>query len=485
MAQSNIKQKTISGVIWKFLEKFSIQLFTFLQSIVMARLLDPSDYGLIGMVVILNAFCAILVDAGMSNALIRKNDRRKEDYSTVFDYNFVMNIMMAIFMVLIAPLIAIFYHQPILKNIIYLFAVQSASGALLAVQGAKMIIDLQFKAMGIINVVTTVSSGIISIVLALSGFGVYSLVIPNIVAMYIRFGLYYYYQRWFPGFTFSMNSFRALFSYGSKILISNLINCIFDNIYPIVIGKKFSPKELGYYTRGQGYASMPATTVTDVIANVTFPILSKIQDDSEELSRVYRRVVRVSAFLVFPVMVGLFALARPAVLIMISSKWEPCIIYLQIMCFSFMWHPITTLNMNLLQVNGRSDVFLRITVIQKVFLVASLVVTVPLGILWMCVANVVITVLTLFINTYYTSKLLNLSFAKQMMDLCPSLLASIVMGIVVMISIYYITSLGFQLLIGFLAGVATYFVISKMFRFQELPYVMETAKEVVASKWKK
>ena len=378
---------------------------------------------------------------------------------------------MAVFMVVFAPIFADFYHQPVLKNIIYLFAIQSASGCLLAVQGAKMIVDLQFRTMSFINVLTTISTGLISVALAFYGLGVYALVIPNIVMIYIRFGLYYHYQHWFPGFKFSTQSFKELFSYGSKILISNLLNCIFGNIYPIVIGKKFSSAALGYYSRGEGYAALPSATVNDVISNVTLPILSRIQDDTQELSVIYRKMLRVSAYLVFPVMMALAAMARPLVIVMISEKWTPCVIFLQILCFSAMWKPISSLNMNLLQVKGRSDLFLRITVAEKILLILVVVVTVPMGIVAMCIGSVISAYFTLFINTFYTGKLIGVGFVSQMRDLFPSFVLSSLMGLTIYLISVYVNSYVLQIVVGVILGFGFYCGMSMLLNFMEFNYV--------------
>lgn len=482
MPQSELKQKTVSGIIWKFMEKFSIQFLMFLQSIIMARLLSPSDYGLVGMVAVLNGICAILVDSGLTNAVIRKKNPTKEDFSTIFIFNVVMNFLMAALMVLCAPLLADFYNQPTLKNIICLFALQSASGSLLAVQGAKMTIDLRFKALGLINVITTVSMGVISVVLAFAGFGVYALVIPNIVAMYIRFALYYYYQHWFPGLSFSWKSFKELFAYGSKMLASNLINCIFNNIYPIVIGKKFSPADLGYYTRGQGYAALPSSTVSDVITNVTLPILSKVQDDTDSLASIYRRMLRVSAYVVFPIMVWLAVMAKPAVVLMISSKWIPCVEYLQILCFSLMWLPIISLNQNLLQAKGFSNLYLRITIFEKILLIIVLVVTIPFGLRTMCLGSVVATYLTLAINTYYTGKIINFGFFKQLKDFLPFLLASLLMGGTMCLVSALFSNYLVMLLVASIVGVGVYLLETRIFRFDELGYITTIIKENVLNR---
>lgn len=472
----NLKQKTVSGVIWKFLEKFSVQGFMFIQSIIMARLLDPSDYGLIAMVAILNGISAIFIDSGFSNALIRKKDRTALDYSTVCVVNVVMALIMSLFLFLSAPFIASFYNQPILRNIVYLYAIQNILGILVAVQGAKMTSELQFKRLSVITVVATICSGLFSIVLAYCGWGVYAIVIPGYLAILIRFGLYRYYQHWFPGFKFSKKSFNELFGYGSKILATNLINCIFNNIYPIVIGKKFSAADLGYYTRGQGYASLPSSTVTDVVYSVAFPVLSEIQDDKERLASSYRKMLRVSAFLVFPMMIVLAVLARPAVIVLISSKWEPCVIYLQILCFASMWSPVHSLNLALLQVKGRSDLFLRLEILKKIMIVLVLIVAIPFGIVYMCWGSVIYSLIFLVINSYYTGKFLDIGFWQQMKDITPSFALSVIVGLLVLLISLYVQSMFLQLLLGCSFAIFTYILIARLSRMEEEKFVWEVLK---------
>ena len=254
-------------------------------------------------------------------------------------------------------------------------------------------------------------------------------------------------------------------------MISNLLNCIFGNIYPIVIGKKFSSAALGYYSRGEGYAALPSATVNDVISNVTLPILSRIQDDTQELSVIYRKMLRVSAYLVFPVMMALAAMARPLVIVMISEKWTPCVIFLQILCFSAMWKPISSLNMNLLQVKGRSDLFLRITVAEKILLILVVVVTVPMGIVAMCIGSVISAYFTLFINTFYTGKLIGVGFVSQMRDLFPSFVLSSLMGLTIYLISVYVNSYVLQIVVGVILGFGFYCGMSMLLNFMEFNYV--------------
>jgi O-antigen/teichoic acid export membrane protein len=384
---------------------------------------------------------------------------------------------MSLFLFISAPFIASFYNQPLLRNIVYLFAIQNLLGILVAVQGAKMTCELQFKKLSVITVVATICSGLFSIVLAYNGWGVYAIVIPGYLAILIRFGLYRYYQHWFPGFKFSKNSFNELFGYGSKILATNLINCIFNNIYPIVIGKKFSAADLGYYSRGQGYASLPSSTVTDVVYSVAFPVLSEIQDDKERLASSYRKMLRVSAFLVFPMMIILAVLARPAVIVLISSKWEPCVIYLQILCFASMWSPIHSLNLALLQVKGRSDLFLRLEILKKIMIVLVLIVAIPFGIVYMCWGSVIYSLIFLVINSYYTGKFLDLGFWQQMKDITPSFALSVIVGLLVILISSYVQSMFLQLLLGCSFAIFSYIFTARLLQMEEEKFVWEVLKD--------
>ena len=321
-----------------------------------------------------------------------------------------------------------------------------------------------------------------AIILAYCGFGVWSLIFPNFFSVIMRGILYWYYQHWFPGFRFSWKIYKEYFSYGSKLMLSSLLNAVYDNVYSLVIGKLYSVSSLGYYTKGSGYASLPTSTLSGVLYKVTFPVLSKIQDDDERLENVYRKLIRVSAYIVFPIMILLFVLARPLVLVLITEKWSDCVIYIQILCFAMMWNPIHSLNMNLLIVKGRSDLFLKLEVVKKIIGVMILCLTVPLGLVAMCYGQIFAAILFLIINTHYTGKLINVGFFQQMKDLLPTILYTSLMGGCVWFLSSISTSLYIQLFIGVLLGIPIYMLISISLKSQEYVFLMNLLRSYFPSK---
>ncbi len=480
----SLKQKTLSGLLWTFFETFAIQGFGFIQGIVLARLLMPSDYGLIAMTGVFFAVSYALVDTGFTSALIRKKERTDIDYSTVYVTNVVLSFVLCLVLCLCAPFIAEFYNEPLLFPIVCANAALLFVGSFIAVQGARLSIQLDFKTKSKISVISTVSTGIISIIFALLGFGVWSLILPNFFAVLIKGILYYFYQHWFPGFRFSWQSYKEFFSYGSKLMASSLLNAVYGNVYSLVIGKFYSASSLGYYTKGHGYATLPSATLSGVLNKVTFPVLSKVQDDDARLENAYRKMIRVSAYVVFPIMILLVVLARPLVLILLTDKWENCVIYLQVLCFAMMWNPIHSLNLNLLFVKGRSELFLRLEIVKKIIGATILCVTIPFGLVAMCCGQVVSSLIFLFVNTYYTGKLIHVGFVQQIKDLLPTMMYTAIMGLFVWFLSSAMEILLVQLLVGFLMGIPLYILTSKMLKSQEYFFMRDLVKQNVPARLK-
>lgn len=480
----SLKQKTLSGLLWTFFETFAIQGFGFIQGIVLARILMPSDYGLIAMTGVFFAVSYALVDTGFTSALIRKKERADIDYSTVYVTNVVLSFVLCLVLCLCAPFIAEFYNEPQLFPIVCANAVLLFVGSFIAVQGARLSIQLDFKTKSKISVISTVSTGIISIIFALLGFGVWSLILPNFFAVLIKGILYYFYQHWFPGFRFSWQSYKEFFSYGSKLMASSLLNAVYGNVYSLVIGKFYSASSLGYYTKGHGYATLPSATLSGVLNKVTFPVLSKVQDDDARLENAYRKMIRVSAYVVFPIMILLVVLARPLVLILLTDKWENCVIYLQVLCFAMMWNPIHSLNLNLLFVKGRSELFLRLEIVKKIIGATILCVTIPFGLVAMCCGQVVSSLIFLFVNTYYTGKLIHVGFVQQMKDLLPTMMYTAIMGLFVWLLSSVVEIQLVQLLVGFLLGIPLYVLTSKVLKSQEYFFMRDIVKQNVSARLK-
>ena len=469
-------------MIWTFLESFSLQFFAFVQGVILARLLNPSDYGLIAMTAIFFSISHTLIDSGFTNALVRKKDHIPVDFSTVYVTNVVLSFVLSIVLVVCSPWIADFYNQPILKAIVCWNALCMFLQSFLAVQGTRMRIQLRFKDLSKISVASTVLTGILAIILAFWGFGVWSLVYPNLFRILIRGVLFWHYQHWFPGLLFTWAKFREFFSYGSKLLAAGLINTIFNNLYPLVIGKYYSAKDLGFYNKAHGYASLPAYTVTGILTKVTFPVLAKVNDDITLLQNAYRRMIRQCAFIVFPVMVGLAALAKPFIILLITEKWAASIPLLQALCLSMMWTPVHVLNLNLLQIRGKSGLFLNLEIVKKILFVIILLVTFKFGIFYMAIGEIVMSILCLIINTHYTGKLINVGFIQQMKDLSPSFLYALSMGILVYLITLAFNNLWLQLIIGIIVGAVYYFCIAKLFRSQELEYSIKLLRENILHK---
>ena len=469
--EESLQKAAFSGIAWKLIEKFSIQAFSFIQGVILARLLCPADYGLVAMTGVFFAISYLMADAGFSTALVQKKNRTELDYSTVFITNIGLSFLFCSVLCLCSSWIADFYGEPLLRKIVCVNALFLLMGSFLAVQQTRLSINLEFRKQSIINFVVTVVTGIIAIIMAFYGYGVWSLIYPSGLAVIIRGVLLWKAQHWWPKPMFSKDSFNKFFSFGSKIMLTALIKAIYNNLFPLIIGKKFTATDLGYYTRANGYAAMPADTMGNTLGSVSYPILSKIQDDDERLASAYRRMIGLSAYVLFPVMVGLAVLARPLVIVLVTDKWESCIVYLQILCFALMWNPIHSLNFNLLQTKGRADLRLKVEILQKVICIIMLFLTVPFGILYMCIGSVVVSFLCLFINTYYTGKLINVGFFVQMKDILPSLINSIIMGTIVGGVIYFISNMYLQLLTGVSVGIIYYIGISLLTKSTDYTYL--------------
>ncbi len=467
----NLQKKTFWGVLWSLLEKFSIQAFGFAQGIILARHLHPSDYGMVGMLAVFLGISATFADAGFCSALVRKKNRTAIDYSTVYTTNVTISFVCFVVLFLISPAVADFYNTPLLKDILRVNAVYLFINSFLAVQKARLSIQLKFKEQSKVFICSEITTGIVAIIMAIMGYGVWSLVIPCYFGFVVKATMFWYVQHWFPKFGFSRQSFKEFWGFGSKLLATNLINSIYGNIYPVIIGKAFSATDLGYYSKASGYAKLTPNTLDGVLLKVSYPVLSEIQDDTKRLGEVYRRMLRTSAYVVFPTVIGLSAIAEPFIKVLITDKWAPSIIYLQLLCFATMWAPIHTLNLNLLKVKGRSDLFLRLEIIKKILGLIIIAVTIPFGLISMCIGRVAAAPIYLIINTYYTGKFINVSFIKQMKDIFPTLLYSLSMGLVVYITISFINSSLLKIIIGVIIGFTYYLSISILTKSSDLAYL--------------
>ncbi len=464
----SLKSKTVKGVVWSSIERFSTQGVQFLIMIIMARLLTPKDYGLIGMLAIFLAVAQSLIDSGFSQALIRKQDRTDVDNSTVFYFNIVVSSALYLILFIAAPFVADFYNQPELTSVMRVVCLGVILNSLAVVQRALLTVRIDFKTQAKASLSAAVISGCIGIVLAYCGFGVWSLVVQQLLNLSVNTLLLWIFSKWRPIAVFSWKSFHELFAFGSKLLASGLLDTLYRNIYPIVIGKLFSASSLGHYTRAQQFSEFPSSNVTGIIQRVTYPILCGIQDEMERLAIVNSKIQKHTAIIILTLMIGMSAVARPFIDIVLGKQWGFCGQLLQIICFAMMWYPIHAINLNLLQVKGRSDLFLRLEIIKKILGITVLCITAPFGLVVMCYGQIFNSIVALVINTYYTGKLINVGFIRQMKDLLPTILLSLTMFGAILLVNGFIEANMYRLVIGVLVGIIVYVSGSYIFKFKEL-----------------
>lgn len=472
----SLKQKTAKGVLWSSVERFSIQIIQFVLGLVMARILSPHDYGLVGMILVFTSIAQTFVDSGFSNALIRKQNKTEVDYSTAFYFNVIVGLVAYFILFFLSPFIARFYNEPLLELLTKAISINVFINSLGIVQRARYSIKVDFKTQAKATTTSVLISGIIGLWMAYSGYGVWAIVGQSVIRSALNVLLLWIFAKWLPLFQFSWSSFREMWSFGYKLLLSGLLNTIYNDIYKLIIGRVFSAQDLGNYTRAHQFAAFPSINIDGILSRVTYPILSSIQDDDVRLKRVYRKYLKLSAFVVFPLMVGLSALAEPLIIYILTDKWSSAIILLQIICFSMMWYPIHAINLNLLQVKGRSDLFLKLEIIKKIIGVAILCITVPIGLVAMCIGGIFSSILCLAVNTHYTGKLINVGFWLQMRDLLPTLLLSLAMGAVVFLSVWFISGNLLKLIVGVVVGVVFYILVARFFKMEELSDLLSLVK---------
>ncbi len=474
----SLKQKTISGLLWSFIDSFAMQGISFIVGIVLARLLTPHEFGLIGMITIFIAISSSFINSGFGNALIQKQNCTQKDYSTVFYFNLLMGVIFFLILFFSAPAISRFFNEPQLIHLIQVLGIVLIIDALTIIQRTILTKRIDFKLQTKVSIISSILSGILGLTMALKGFGVWSLVVKQISQQTVNSVLLWTWNRWRPLFVFNIDSFRQLFSFGYKLLISGLIDTLYRNIYYLIIGKYFSAQELGYYTRADQFQSLPSSNVQNIISRVSFPILSSIQDDIPRLREAYKKLIRSTMLITFILMLGMAAVARPMILSLIGDKWESSIIYLQMLCFVGMFYPLHALNLNMLQVQGRSDLFLRLEIIKKLLAVPIILIGIIWGIKPMIFAMIVNTVIAYYLNSYWSGKLIGYSFTQQIKDIFPSFfLALVVNALIFSLSFLVIKSLLIVLIIQISAGLLLTISICELLKFKDYIYIKNIAFE--------
>ena len=429
MVEESLKSKTVKGASWSFIDGIAGQGITFLVGLVLARLLSPEEYGLIGIITIFIAVFNSIVDSGFSNALIRKNDAKDIDYNTVFISNLVLSVVLFGVLYISAPAISNFFNQPQLIPLLRVMGLIVIINAFAIIQRTILVKQVDFKTQTKVSLISSISSGVVGIGMAIGGLGVWSLVGQQISRQFLNSAFLWIYSRWYPKLQFSIQSFKELFAFGWKLLVSSLIDTIWREIYQVIIGKCYSPVALGQYTRAQQFASICSSNLTTVVQRVSFPVLSSVQDDKERLKNGYKRIIKVAMLITFVLMLGLAAVAKPLVISLIGEQWLPCVPFLQIICLQMMLYPLHSLNLNMLQVQGRSDLFLKLEIIKKIIAIGPLLLGIFVNIYWMLGGSVLTGFIAYYLNAYYSGPFLNYSIKEQVKDILPSFGVAVAMAV--------------------------------------------------------
>lgn len=420
---SDLATKAKKGLQWSALERFLTQGIQLAITLYLARVLGPTAFGLVGMLAVFIAIANVFVDSGFTSALIRKTDRTENDLVTAFYYNIAMAGLCYLAMYISAPFVADYYQEAELQTLLRVLGLTVLINVFTLIPRVKINVAMDFKTQAKISVLSVLISGPTAILLALNGYGVWALVAQTLLNASCTTLLFNLLSPWLPRGHITIHAFNYLFGYGSKLLISGLLDVIYNNLYQIIIGKKFSPAVVGQFSQANQLASVPAITLTGIIQRVTFPLFSQLQDDPDRMANAYRQTLKLSALVIFPLIVGLGLIAKPLLTSLLGEQWQGAAALLTVLCLGYMLYPIHAVNLNLLQVTGRSDLFLKLEVMKKVIGVTLLLLSIPYGVLAMCIGFTLTSYLALLLNTYYTAKLTHLSQWQQCKDIFPIWLA--------------------------------------------------------------
>lgn len=429
MSEESLKSKTIKGMGWSALENVTRMGVTFVVSIILARLLSPEEYGLIGILTIFIALFNAIVDSGFTNALIRKQNATDTDYSTAFYTNLVLSVVLATVLFFCAKPIAVFFERSELVSLTQVMSSVVVINAFTIVQRARTTKAIDFKTLTKITFISSIGSGSIGIAMAYMQYGVWALVAQQISNQLFSAVLFWIYNRWIPKLVFNWISFKEMWSFGSKLLVSGLIDTTWKEIYQVVIGKCYSPATLGLYTRAKQFADLCSSNLTSVVQRVSYPVLSSIQDDKQRLKLAYKKVIKTTMLPTFVLMMGMSACAKPMIHVLIGEEWLKCVPMLQIICICGMLYPLHALNLNMLQVQGRSDLFLKLEIIKKIVAIGPLLIGIFIDIYWMLAGSLVTGIIAYYLNAYYSGPFLNYSIKEQVKDILPSMGVAIAMTI--------------------------------------------------------
>lgn len=424
----SLKNKAVRGAKWSFIDNIANVGVAFLVGLVLARLLTPAEYGIMAMIAIFIAISTSIVDSGFSNALIRKVRIERIDYNTVFFFNLVVSIALYVILYAAAPAISDFFKEPVLTDVLRVLGWVLVINAFGIIPRTILVRNIDFKTQTKVSVISSVASGVVGISMAMTGWGVWSLVWQQLSRQFLNSLFLWLFCKWIPVWEFSVKSFKEMFNFGYKLLLSGLLDTVYKNIYYVVIGRFYNSAQLGQYTRAEQFNTIFSSNLTSVVQRVSYPVLSSIQEEPERLREAYRRVIKLTMLVAFACMLGLAAVAKPLIIILIGEKWMPAVVFLQIICFSGMLYPLHAINLNILQVKGRSDLFLKLEIIKKIIAVGPVAIGVFYGIEYMLWGGVLTSFIAYFLNSYYSAELIHYPTKEQLKDIFPTFAVSLIVA---------------------------------------------------------
>jgi O-antigen/teichoic acid export membrane protein len=476
----SLRNQTIKGVVWSTIERFSVQGIRFVLGIILARLVYPSEYGLIALLNIFLAIAQTFIDSGFSNALIQRKNRTEIDYSTVFYFNIIIACIMYGILFIGAPYIANFYKEPQLEIITRLIGINLIISSFSVIQRAKLTVKMDFKTQTKASLIAAIVSGLIGIFIAYHGYGVWALVTQAIVFNLLNTILLWTFTRWKPLLNFSWKSFKELFLFGSKLLLSGLLHTIYVDMYSLVIGKRYSATDVGYYNRTSNFAQFLSTNIAQVITKAVYPVQCKLQDDNR-LNAIFHECLGLSCYIIFPLMIGLAILAKPLILLLLTEKWLPVADLLPVLCLAYIWYPIMIVNSQILNVKGRPDYFLRAEIIKKIIAILILIFTLPFGLKILCLGVAVYNFFDMLIIVCYAKKVINTGYVEQAKNIFPIFSSSVIMGFIVYFLIQLINILLLKLIFGITIGMISYAILSKLFKIKVFAQLTSLVKRYIAT----
>lgn len=465
----SLRKQAVKGIFWSSIQTFGSQFINFFVSVILARMLLPAEFGLIGMIGVFLSVAGSMINSGLGTSLIRTEKPDQADYSTVFVFNLVVSIGIYLIMFLIAPNIANFFKQPQLLVITRLYCIVFVINALSTVQTTRLHKNLDFKSETRASLFSTLASATVGIILAYSGFGVMSLVWMGIAGAIVNTLILWIQSKWRPSLMFDKNKFRTHFSFGSKMMLSGLLETVYNNLYIFIIGKFYSPTQLGYYNRAESLKQLPVNNFISILNRVSFPLFAEIKNDNVRLKSVYTQIIKMVMFVIAPILMTMGVLAEPIFRFLFTEKWLLAVPYFQILCINGLLLPLHSYNLNLLSIKGRSDLYLRLEVLKKILLTVIIIFSFKFGIYGLLWGQVVFSCAAFFINTYFSRKLLNYSSWEQLRDISPILLLTLTLGIVIFIFDRIImtnTTDLIRLISSLILGISFFLTFARIFKFE-------------------